>query len=99
MGYAAKQTNRVEEVAVVHVCHKCGGVRWIEPAMRAAEAGLIPCRCLGQTTFDYEMVPRTVTEAKELAMKCYHKFVKLYEDQQRDARDFKRLKEEYGITE
>ena len=80
----------------IYVCHKCGRARRVEPR------GIVKwpeCGCIGQTEFDYETVPRTIEEAKEILEKRYEEYAELYRGQSREVVEFQALMKEYCIGE
>lgn len=82
--------------AKIYVCHKCGKARRVEPR------GIVKwpeCDCIGQTTFDYETVPRAMGEAKEILEGRYKRTVELYREQDRGIDEFEYLIEEYWIKD
>lgn len=83
------------EKVKVHVCHKCGLPRVVEPEKDWDKVGLDPCMCIGQTWFDYEETPRTIKEAREIAHKEYLRTVELYKEQGREKYMFEELKGQY----
>ena len=53
---------RKKKVPKIYVCHKCGKARRTEPK----RLKWLQCCCIGQTTFEYETIGRSVEEAKEI---------------------------------
>lgn len=79
----------------IYVCHKCGKARRTEPKRLKWPR----CSCIGQTTFDYERIGRTVEEAKELLESAHKKFTALYKIQECEQYEFDQLDEEYRLED
>jgi hypothetical protein len=75
---------------IFSVCHKCGLVRNIKLA------GLSQCTCMGQSTFEYELILRDEEESRSIAHERYLTLVELYTRQGRNDNAFTELRRRYN---